>query len=387
MAPQSASNPSLNSGQAVELSLISPTFNEKENITPLVERVHKALSKYSYELIVVDDNSPDGTSELAKSLSSKYPLKVIVRTSERGLASAVVAGFDQATGEVLGVIDADLQHPPEEIPALLEAIRGGADVAIASRYVEGGNIEGWSTKRAIISKGAKLLATILLPSTREIKDPLAGFFLFKRKVIDSAVLTPTGYKILLEVLVRGNASQIAEVPYTFKERERGKSNLTIREQLNFLKHLSRLAWFDGDVKRFLKFCVVGTTGFGVNIGVFWLLTRIAGLHEPYDLVALIIALEISILSNFALNDLWTFRDKRTGGLKALAVRAVKFNMVSSGAVAIYYAVYTPLTRLLEVYDLLALLFAVFVGLVWNFMMNFLWTWKTESKRQRFERGE
>ena len=384
MAPQSASNPSLNSGQAVELSLISPTFNEKENITPLVERVHKALSKYSYELIVVDDNSPDGTSELAKSLSSKYPLKVIVRTSERGLASAVVAGLDQATGEVLGVLDADLQHPPEEIPALLEAIRGGADVAIASRYVEGGNIEGWSTKRAIISKGAKLLATILLPSTREIKDPLAGFFLFKRKVIDGAVLTPTGYKILLEVLVRGNASQIAEVPYTFKERERGKSNLTIREQLNFLKHLSRLAWFAGDVKRFLKFCVVGTTGFSVNLGFFWLLTRIAHL---YDLVALIIALEISILSNFALNDLWTFRDKRTGGLKALVVRAVKFNMVSSGAVAIYYAVYTPLTRLLEVYDLLALLFAVFVGLVWNFMMNFLWTWKTESQRQRFERGE
>jgi len=355
MAPQSASNPSVNAGQAVELSLIAPTYNEKENITPLVERVHKALSKYSYELIVVDDNSPDGTSELAKSLSSKYPLKVIVRMSERGLASAVVAGFDQATGQVLGVIDADLQHPPEAIPALLEAIREGADVAIASRYVEGGSIEGWSTKREVISKGAKLLATILLPSTREINDPLAGFFLFKRKVIDGVVLTPTGYKILLEVLVRGNASHIAEVPYTFKERERGKSNLTFREQLNFLKHLSR-----------------------------WLLTRLAHL---YDLVALIIALEISILSNFALNDLWTFRDKRTGGLKALVVRAVKFNMVSAGAVAIYYAIYTPLTRFLGVYDLLALFFAVFVGLVWNFMVNFLWTWRTKSHSQISKRGE
>lgn len=385
MAPQSASNPSMNSGQAVELSLIAPTYNEKENVTPLVERVHKALSKYSYELIVVDDNSPDGTSELAKSLSSRYPLKVIVRTSERGLASAVVAGFDQATGHVLGVIDADLQHPPEAIPALLEAIKGGADVAIASRYVEGGSIEGWSTKREVISKGAKLLATILLPSTREIKDPLAGFFLFKKKVIDGAVLTPTGYKILLEVLVRGNASHVAEVPYTFKERERGKSNLTFSEQLNFLKHLSRLAWYDGDVKRFLKFCLVGATGFGVNIGVFWLLTRIAGL---YDLVVLIIALEISILSNFALNDLWTFRDKRTGGLKALVVRAAKFNMVSAGAVAIYYAVYTPLTRLLGVYDLLALSFAILVGLIWNFVMNFLWTWRTKPQgRQSSEVSE
>ena len=381
MVPQSASNPSMNSGQAVELSLIAPTYNEKENITPLVERLHKALSKYSYELIVVDDNSPDGTSDLAKSLSSQYPLKVIVRTAERGLASAVVAGFNQARGQVLGVIDADLQHPPEAIPALVEAIRGGADVAIASRYVEGGNIEGWSTKREVISKGAKILATILLPSTREIKDPLAGFFLFKRKVIDGAVLTPTGYKILLEVLVRGNASHVEEVPYTFKERERGESNLTFREQLNYLKHLSRLAWYDGDVKRFLKFCLVGATGVGVNIGVFWLLTRIAGLREPLDLVALIIALEISILSNFALNDLWTFRDKRTGGPKALVVRAAKFNMVSAGAVAIYYAVYTPLTRLLGVYDLLALSFAIFVGLIWNFVMNFLWTWRARAPRR------
>ncbi|MGB2856772.1 MAG: glycosyltransferase, partial [Dehalococcoidia bacterium] len=115
MGSQSALNPSMNSGQAVELSLIAPTYNEKENIVPLVERVHKALSQYDYELIIVDDNSPDGTAQLANSLSSKYPLKVIVRTTERGLASAVVAGFSQASGQVLGVIDADLQHPPEAI--------------------------------------------------------------------------------------------------------------------------------------------------------------------------------------------------------------------------------------------------------------------------------
>ena len=375
MAAQSVSNPSLNSEHAIELSLISPTFNEKENIIPLVERVHKALSKYSYELIVVDDNSPDGTSELAKSLSSKYPLKVIVRTSERGLASAVVAGFDQATGEVLGVIDADLQHPPEEIPALLEAIRGGADVAIASRYVEGGSIEGWSAKREIISKGAKLLATILLPSIRKIKDPLAGFFLLKRKVIDGAVLTPTGYKILLEVLVRGNASQIAEVPYTFKERERGKSNLTLGEQLNFLRHLSRLAWFDGDVKRFLKFCVVGASGTLVYLGLLALFTEIGGLF--YALSAAL-AYEISILNNFTWNELWTFRDRRASAGGSVLARVLKFNLVSLVGLGIHEAVLTFFTEVTDLFYILSAIIAIFCAVIWNFFANVKWTWRSRQ---------
>lgn len=360
---------------APELSLIVPTYNESDNICPLVERVHKSLSDCDYELIVVDDNSPDGTSDVANSLSTRYPLRVIVRTNERGLASAVVAGFNQARGEVIGVIDADLQHPPEMIPTLLSAIREGADVAIASRYVEAGGIEGWTLKREVVSKAAKIPASMLLPSIKGIRDPLSGFFLFKKQVIGGAMLTPTGYKILLEVLVRGNAGHVTEVPYTFRERERGKSNLTLREELNYLKHLSRLAWVDGDVKRFLKFCVVGASGFGVNMGGYWLLTRGAGL---FDLAAIPLALEVSILSNFALNDLWTFRDKRTGGRRALVVRALKFNLVSAGATGIYYGIFIPLTRLLGVYDLVAYAIAILIGTMWNFGVNFLWTWRVRA---------
>ncbi len=375
MAQQSASNPSANSGPAVELSLIAPTYNEKENITPLVERVHQALSKYSYELIVVDDNSPDGTSGVAQSLSSQYPLKVIVRTRQRGLASAAVAGFDQARGQVLGVIDADLQHPPEAIPALLEAIRGGADVAIASRYIEGGSIEGWSTKREVISKGARLLATILLPSTREIKDPIAGFFLFKRKVIDGAVLTPTGYKILLEVLVRGNASQIAEVPYTFKERERGKSNLTFREQLNFVKHLCRLAWFEGDIKRFVKFGMVGASGAGVNLGLLALFVQVAGMDE---IVSVALSYEISILTNFMLNEIWTFRDRRVPGRKSLLIRAVKFNMVSLVGWAINLAVFSMVFKIAGIHYIVSEIIAIGAATLWNFFANVKWTWRPRA---------
>ena len=383
MGSQSALNPSMNSGQAVELSLIAPTYNEKENIVPLVERVHKALSQYDYELIIVDDNSPDGTAQLANSLSSKYPLKVIVRTTERGLASAVVAGFSQAGGQVLGVIDADLQHPPEAIPALLDAIRGGADVAIGSRYVEGGGIEGWSTKREIISIGAKTIARLLLSSVKGIKDPLAGFFLFRREVIEGAVLTPTGYKILLEVLVKGNASQVVEVPYIFKERERGKSNLTFNEQLNFLKHLSHLAWFEGNIKRFIKFCIVGASGFCVNLGLLAIFVEVAGMHKVW---AQIPSYQISILTNFMFNEFWTFSDRRTPGLKSFLIRAVKFNLVSQVGWGINISVYYVALNVAGIYYIVSQIIAIAVATMWNFFSNLIWTWRQKQGEALAEGG-
>jgi dolichol-phosphate mannosyltransferase len=370
MEPHAAANP--------ELSLIVPTYNERENIAPLVERVHRALAQCRYELIVVDDNSPDGTSEVARSLSDQYPVKVLVRTTERGLASAVVAGFKEARGEVLGVIDADLQHPPEAIPSLLEAIRAGADVAIGSRYVEGGGIEGWSTKREIISKGAKTLARTLLPaSIAGIKDPLAGFFLFRREVIDDAVLSPTGYKILLEVLVRGNASQVTEVPYTFRERERGQSNLTFREQVNFLKHLSRLAWFEGGVRRFLKFCVVGASGAGVNLGFLALFVQVGGLDE---VLSVALSYEISILTNFTLNELWTFRDRRGPGGRSVVLRALKFNLVSLVGWAINLAVFTIVFKIAGIHYIVSEIIAIGAATMWNFIANVKWTWAQQRDR-------
>jgi len=362
-----------------ELSLVVPTYNERENIVPLVERIHKSLSSYSYELIVVDDNSPDGTSEIAKSLAPKYPINVIVRTSERGLASAVVAGFKQAKGDVLGVIDADLQHPPEFIPALLKAVRDGADVAIASRYIPGGGIEGWTLKRKIISIGAKIPANILLSSARKIKDPLSGFFLFKREVLDSAVLSPTGYKILLEVLVRGNARHVTEVPYIFKERERGKSNLTSKEQINYLKHLSRLAWDEGGIKRFLKFCVVGASGFVVNLGLLALFVEVAGMNKVWAQVP---SYQISIWTNFAFNEFWTFRDRRTPGTSSFLIRAIKFNLVSQVGWGINLGVYSLALKVAGIHYIISQIIAIAVATLWNFFSNVAWTWRTKSKEGR-----
>ena len=363
---------------STEFSLVVPTYCESQNIAILVEKVHQSLSSYSYELVVVDDNSPDGTSEIANSLSQQYPVRVITRRNERGLASAVVEGFKQARGDILGVIDADLQHPPEVIPELLETVMSGADVVIASRYVEGGGSEGWSASRKIISKGSKLLAQVLLPAARGIKDPLSGFFLLRKEVIDGVELSPTGYKILLEVLVKGKATEVAEVPYIFKVRERGTSNLTSGEGIRYLKHLTRLTGLQAGAMRFLKFSLVGLSGVLVNEGLLWLLTENLGL---YYLLSAAIAVETAIITNFILNDIWTFRDRRTSGNRSLLGRGLKFNLVSLGGLGINIAILWTVTEVVGISYLISNLIGIAGATLWNYTINTLWTWRAKPSSE------
>jgi dolichol-phosphate mannosyltransferase len=354
------------------LSLIAPTYNERENIPTLVERVHKALDGFEYELIVVDDNSPDGTAELAESLSHKYPVTVICRKNERGLASAVLAGFNCAKGEVLGVIDADLRHPPEKIPELLQAIQGGVDIAVASRYIPGGGIKGWSAKRKIMSSGATMIAHIFLPSIRKVKDPMSGFFLVRRRVIEGIELKPIGYKILLETLAKGKSSEVTEIPYTFEQRALGESNLSLREQLNYLEHVFILASKEREIRRFLQFAIIGGSGILVNMGMLWLLTEFANISYR---ISGLVSIEASIISNFILNDIWTFRDRRVAGVKAKLIRALKFNLISIVGAAIQYGLYIAFTDLVGLHYLISMLIGITAALIWNFSMNTFWTWR------------
>ncbi len=212
-----------------QLSLIVPTYNEAENLPLLAERVRRAMGDCSFEIIVVDDNSPDGTAEVARALSRDYPLTLVVRTGERGLASAVAAGFGVATGPVLGVMDADLQHPPEHLRPMLAAIDEGADLVVASRYGPGGVNDSGFIRRSM-SRAATLLARLLIRSARVTPDPLSGFFLLRRDIVDGVGLNPKGYKILLEVLVRGNARHVTSLPYVFQRRLKGNSKFNLREQ-------------------------------------------------------------------------------------------------------------------------------------------------------------
>jgi dolichol-phosphate mannosyltransferase len=354
------------------ISIIVPTYKERENIPPLVERIDHALNGHDYEIVFVDDNSQDGTEELITSLEKQFPVRVMVRKDEKGLASAVVYGINHTEGGTVVVMDADLQHPPEVLPDLLNSVNNGVDVAIASRYVPGGGCEEWGLIRKIISAGAIILAHLLLPTTRMVKDPMSGFFAFKRKVVGGARLKPSGYKILLEVLMEGEFQNAAEVPYSFRNRQGGESKLNTRQQIEYLKHLSSLMWRKGEMLGFVKFCLVGGSGVLVNMGLYWLLTRRGGL--PTTLAAAI-SIETSILSNFILNNFFTFRRRNVPGTRPFFQRLLKFNLFSLAGLGINLGLLWLFHDYLGIYDMLSMFFAILIVTLWNYLVNTWWTWR------------
>lgn len=221
------------------ISIIIPTYNEKENIKNLIVEISNIFKKNKIkgEIIIVDDNSPDGTGKIAENMIKKYRVKVLRRKGKLGLSSAVVAGFKAAKGNILGVMDADFSHPPEIIPELIKPILNeNIDFVIGSRHVKGGGIENWPLLRKIISKGATLLARIVT----DVKDPMSGLFFLKKSVIKSIKFDSKGFKICLEILVKGNYKSIREVPYIFKDRRAGKSKLGAGEYLDYLSTLMKL---------------------------------------------------------------------------------------------------------------------------------------------------
>jgi dolichol-phosphate mannosyltransferase len=225
------------------VSIVVPTYDESGNLPALLERIDRALPEREYEVVVVDDDSPDRTWEIARRLSEEYPVTAIRRTAERGLATAVVEGFDRARGDVLAVMDADLQHPPEKLPALIDPVsEGSADLVVGSRLVETGSFGDFSVLRQIDTHGANALAKVLFPALRQVSDIQSGFFALRRAVIDGVDLAPRGYKILLEILVRGEYDLVSEVGYRFRDRKSGESNLDWGTMLAYLRHLAELRW-------------------------------------------------------------------------------------------------------------------------------------------------
>lgn len=231
----------------VKLSMVVPTYDESENIAELIASLGKVIAEAvgeSYEIIVVDDDSPDHTWKIAAALAEKDPRIIAVRrTTERGLATAVVRGWQLARGEVLGVIDGDLQHPVEVTAALWRAMNAGADIAIASRYIEGGDVGDWNVLRQIVSHAARVMARLLLPGALgKVSDPMSGFFLLRRSLLVGVPLNPLGYKILVEVLGRTAPVAVTEVGYSFCVRGKGHSKATLGVYWDYLVHLIRLRW-------------------------------------------------------------------------------------------------------------------------------------------------
>ncbi|MDV3103683.1 glycosyltransferase [Thermococcus waiotapuensis] len=349
-----------------KVSIIIPTYNERENLEELFERISNTMEKagYDYEIIIVDDDSPDRTWEHAEELGRTrgYPVKVVRRTDEKGLSSAVIRGFKEAEGDVFVVMDADLQHPPEKIPELVREIEKGADIAIASRYVPGGAVENWYWYRKLISRGAIMIGRVALPKIRHVKDPVSGFFALRREVVEGAELNPVGFKILMEILIKGRYSRVVEVPFTFGLRKAGESKLSGKTIINYLKHVYRLMKWEGEIDRIVKFSIVGTVGIAVNEGFLWVFVSGLGMNEY---VANIPATELAILNNFFLNDLWTFRDLRTAPLWK---RLFTFHIASLMGAVVQWLIYAPL-----VYLRINYLVANLIGIGASFIVRFLFS--------------
>ena len=226
---------------APTVTIVVPTYDERDNIEPLVSRLFAAVDPQRCNLIVVDDDSPDGTAEEVARLADRYATRCLRRTAERGLATAVIAGMREADGDLILVMDADLSHPPEAIPAMLAAMDDpGVDMVVGSRFVPGGEVDlHWPPHRRLNSWVARMMARPLTP----VKDMMAGFFCVRRERLELDRLRPVGYKIALELIVRHRWKNVVEVPISFADRMAGQTKLNLAEQLRYLRHLHRLYWY------------------------------------------------------------------------------------------------------------------------------------------------
>jgi len=365
---QSAPKPAADRS-AGSVSVIVPTYNERENVTRVVEHSLASLDGYDAEVIVVDDDSPDGTWRVAQSYyDDDERVRVVRRTEQRGLATAVSRGFAEATGEYCAVIDADLQHPPSALPRLLSALDDGADIAIGSRYTAGGGIESWSFLRRAVSWGATWLSKAGIPATRGLTDPLSGLFAARRSIVTGVSLSPRGYKILLEILSKCRYERVVEVPYTFLERERGQSKLTAAQYRAFCEHALALSIDSHGIDRLvaparavraIEFGLVGAVGTILNTVVFLTLYDSVGVDY---LVAGTGAFLVAVNWNFLGNRSLTFDS--SGDLWRTYYR---FNAVSVAGFVVYVVALSIALQLLFLPAIAANVVAIGAGFLWNFV--------------------
>ncbi len=359
--------------------MIIPTYNERDNLDELVQRVVKAVD--SAEIVIVDDNSPDGTGARAEELAKSNNIKVVRRKGKLGLSSAVLEGFAAACGDILVVMDADLSHPPEKIPEMVRQIaEGKAEMVVGSRHVKGGSIEKWPFYRRLVSKGATLLAR---PLTK-VRDPMSGFFAIRRSVIEGVGLDPIGYKIGLEILVKGNYSNVVEVPILFADRKAGQSKLGGAVMLRYIDHISTLYehrryW----LAKYLKFAIIGGIGALINLAILWASVE---LFNVYYLWAAVLAFVVADTNNFIWNRIWTFRSKGRIRLQYPQFLLVSVDGLMLNLILLWALVEEILPQLglrqdrASIYIVVAQIIAILLVSIFNFVANSLWTFGEDVRR-------
>jgi len=374
----------MGSDATVDLSLVLPTYNEFQNIAAVLEQLTAHLDSVtglSYEIIVVDDDSPDRTWEKALELSEKMEnVRVVRRQNERDLSTAVIRGWQAARGKVLGVMDADLQHPPEITVKLWNKMARGADMAIASRHIEGAGVSDWNISRRIVSRIAQIIGLVLLPEvTARVSDPMSGYFMIDRSFVEGREMNPLGYKILIEVLGRCDVRWISEVPYVFRERVEGSSKVTGRIYFEYFRHLIRIRIHLLKASSTFRFCVVGLSGVVIDMSLLYLLSdpRMLGWGLTRSKI---LAAEAALLNNFIWNDLWTFRSisMHQNGLGQRAKRFLKFNVLCSVGLIINVLILNIEFNLFHTNRYLANLFAIMIVTLWNYNTNRILNWRVTA---------
>lgn len=322
-----------------QVSIIIPTYNESQNILKILKSIQDNLPKNTRtQTIVVDDNSPDGTGKLVEEYMQSVKkfanntIEVIHRKTKDGLASAILKGVQLATGNTIVVMDSDLSHPANLLPKMIDALKHPKyDIVVASRYVNGGAIVGWTRKRKLLSKLATFIAKRGLGVNT--KDPMSGFFAFKKPVIQGLSFDAIGYKMLLEILVKAKNANVLEIPYTFTNRELGKSKLDSKTIFDYFKAVWKLYRYGKEANKeerrnsvmfFSKagrFYSIGAIGLAINYVVSSLFTDVVS--DLWYLHATIIGIAVSMSSNFILNKIWTFGDSNFE-LRQTSIQYAKF---------------------------------------------------------------
>jgi dolichol-phosphate mannosyltransferase len=405
------------------MSIVIPTYNEAENISRLIEAIEDNLPPgFFTEIIVVDDNSPDGTGKIVETYTQNNnnatkksslqrqdqeqkqknvleingnkncSVKVINRQNRTGLIPAILQGISSSAGDYILVMDADFSHSPENIPRMIEELLHNPDqIVVASRYIKGSSVVGWPVKRKIISRCANIIARYVLRLCN-ITDPMSGFFAFRRHLIENITIDTSGYKLLLELLVKvnGGSTRVREIPYTFTDRQSGRSKMDNGVVLDYIRAVWHLYRYGQKSKQtseqskekrksilFLskagRFFTIGASGLLLNYVISYLLSN-GILANLWYVQATAIGIICSITSNFFLNKAWTFEDRNFSARHTLRQYGLFFGMSSIGA-ALQLAILYLLVESADMKYEVSLILAVAIASMSNFLLNKKWTFR------------
>ena len=372
-APAQDAGAAARAGRSLDLSIVVPAFNEAGNVLELVARLDGVLAGRRWEVVVVDDDSPDGTAGLVRALAARDPrVRILQRIGRRGLSTACIEGMLATAGPCIAVMDADLQHDEALLPRMLELLaRGEADVVVGSRYVAGGGLGEWPQPRREMSRVATRLARLIL--REEIADPMSGFFMLRREVLEQRVrlLSGLGFKILLDLLTATRGPlRVVELPFEFRARHAGASKLDSSAAWDFLMLLGDRLFGRYVPVRFVAFAVVGAAGVLVHFAVLALLLRTAATSFTLAQSCATIG---TMAFNFTINNQLTFRDRRLHGLRWWGGLASFMAACGVGALAnVGIASYLFERRTQWA---LAALAGIAVGAVWNYAVTSRYTWR------------